>query len=557
MNYKQLQLPLMSMQLINALNGEEIISSIRKKSFDRSSIIPLTFARVLVVDDNATNLQVAEGLMTPYRMKIDTATSGFKAIELVKAIHYDAIFMDHMMPEMDGIEATQYIRNLPGEYYKKIPIIALTANAMTDARQMFLDAGMNDFVAKPIEMTELNRVLKKYVQVNAPEGYLRKMISQQSGKRKQPLGSPADISGPVNREIPAGITGSSAGSAPVYRTGSLAGSFAGSPVGSFAASPVMYQSGPALGETTGNALSGLIWQNNQLLSQNTLLLTNLLHALGGTEPNTGSDDYEYSENGYDLDATAADAPAFTGPGTFNGSAASGWPNNPRQTGPFKNADAGVDAVPAGNTEDYAGTEDEDYVPLDLRDHISGVDMQKSLETYGSVAIYHNILKTYYEDLSQKEPELQELYDDRDGEALTICVHAIKSASRGAGANELADMAYELEKAGNDEDWVFIESKFPDFMNAVHRMVHNVGNYVKKYLTEKPAETLEESDAFDPQILDRIRAASAEMDYMKVEELLHELGKSQYPPKQTDMLIKMFDACSSFDYDKLDSLIQDL
>ena len=118
MDYKQLQLPLITLQLINALNGEEIVSSIKKKSFDRSQIIPLTFAHILVVDDNTTNLQVAQGLMAPYRMKIDVSTSGFEAIEMVRKNHYDAIFMDHMMPEMDGIEAARYIRKIEAAIIK-------------------------------------------------------------------------------------------------------------------------------------------------------------------------------------------------------------------------------------------------------------------------------------------------------------------------------------------------------------------------------------------------------------------------------------------------------
>ena len=192
MQYKQLQLPLLCMQLINALNGQEIISSVKKKTFDRSQIVPLSFARVLVVDDNTTNLQVAQGLMAPYRMKIDVATSGFKAIELVKTIKYDAIFMDHMMPEMDGVETTQHIRELNIEYCKVVPIIALTANAMSGAKEMFLEAGMDDFVAKPIEMTELNRVPKKFVQPKAPEGYMKQVSAQQ---QKEGGGVPATMVG--------------------------------------------------------------------------------------------------------------------------------------------------------------------------------------------------------------------------------------------------------------------------------------------------------------------------------------------------------------------------
>ena len=210
-----------------------------------------------------------------------------------------------------------------------------------------------------------------------------------------------------------------------------------------------------------------------------------------------------------------------------------------------------------NGYDHENDSQEAFEPSQLRDHIPGVDMQKSLETYGSVAIYHSILKTYYSDLCQKETELQELFDSRDGESFTICVHALKSASRGAGANELGDLAYDMEKAGNSDDWLFIEEHFSHLMEEVHRMIENVGYYVNNYLSSEPYREAEQSDAFDPAIMSKIREASAEMDYMTVEELLQELNKHVYPPKQSDLLQQMLDACSSYDYEKLDQLIQNL
>ncbi|MDR1241241.1 MAG: response regulator [Deltaproteobacteria bacterium] len=122
-------------------------------------------ARVLIVDDIHTNLRVVEGLLVPFQMLVDCALSGKEALELVQTKHYDLVLMDHMMPEMDGIEATGKIRAL-GEkdgYYTRLPIIALTANAMPDARTLFLQSGMNDFIAKPIEITKLYAMLEKWI----------------------------------------------------------------------------------------------------------------------------------------------------------------------------------------------------------------------------------------------------------------------------------------------------------------------------------------------------------------------------------------------------------
>ncbi|MDE7416860.1 MAG: response regulator [Lachnospiraceae bacterium] len=112
-------------------------------------------AQILIVDDNEMNLKVARGLLQPLQMNIDTASSGKKAIEMVQEKRYHIVFMDHMMPVMDGVETTQNIRKLPDEYIRKMPIIALTANAVMGARETFKEAGMNDFVAKPIELKDI------------------------------------------------------------------------------------------------------------------------------------------------------------------------------------------------------------------------------------------------------------------------------------------------------------------------------------------------------------------------------------------------------------------
>ena len=95
-------------------------------------------------------------------IKADTADSGAKAIELVQQKDYDIVFMDHMMPEMDGVETVQEIRNLGGKY-KDLKIIALTANAILGARKMFMENGFNDFISKPIDASELKDIVQRYL----------------------------------------------------------------------------------------------------------------------------------------------------------------------------------------------------------------------------------------------------------------------------------------------------------------------------------------------------------------------------------------------------------
>ncbi|MCL2008167.1 MAG: ATP-binding protein [Treponema sp.] len=125
----------------------------------------LSYARVLVVDDFPTNLDVASGLLRKYKMQVDCVLNGQAAINLIKAGEpvYDVIFMDHMMPEMDGIQATKLIRELDSDYAKKIPIISLTANALVGNEEMFLREGFNAFLSKPINIFRLDSIVKKWV----------------------------------------------------------------------------------------------------------------------------------------------------------------------------------------------------------------------------------------------------------------------------------------------------------------------------------------------------------------------------------------------------------
>jgi len=122
----------------------------------------MPYKTVLIVDDNETNILVTEGLLAPYEVTIDTATSGKEAIEKIKAGKtYDVILMDHFMPDMDGMETTAAVRAMK---YDR-PIVALTANAMAGNKEMFLSNGFDEFISKPIDTRQLDAVLKKVMQV--------------------------------------------------------------------------------------------------------------------------------------------------------------------------------------------------------------------------------------------------------------------------------------------------------------------------------------------------------------------------------------------------------
>lgn len=159
-NVIAVQKPLHIMDLARILNHEDLYSGVEDSEEDFEFIAPE--AEILVVDDNVPNLMVAEGILAPLKMKIDKASSGMQAIEMIEKKHYDLIFMDHMMPELDGIETTRIIRRFH-EDYDTVPIIALTANVMEETQAMFLVEGMNDFVAKPIELKVIVNKLRQWL----------------------------------------------------------------------------------------------------------------------------------------------------------------------------------------------------------------------------------------------------------------------------------------------------------------------------------------------------------------------------------------------------------
>lgn len=126
----------------------------------------MPYGKVLVVDDVETNLYVVEGLLSPYRLNIETAGNGFDAIEKVQSgMVYDIIFMDHMMPQMDGIETTLKLRELG---YKGV-IVALSANALVGSDEMFRKNGFDGFISKPIDIRQMDNVLYRFIRDRHPE----------------------------------------------------------------------------------------------------------------------------------------------------------------------------------------------------------------------------------------------------------------------------------------------------------------------------------------------------------------------------------------------------
>jgi len=163
-NWSVLSMPLHSISAANVFNGVSDRFSYHTRD-DVTVWFTAPEARVLIVDDIKTNLKVAKGLLAPYKMAIDLCSGGREAVEAVRNTHYDLVLMDHRMPGMDGVEAAGQIKALSseGRNFKDLPLVALTANAISGMEEYFLQRGFCDYLTKPIDTVKLNAILEKWI----------------------------------------------------------------------------------------------------------------------------------------------------------------------------------------------------------------------------------------------------------------------------------------------------------------------------------------------------------------------------------------------------------
>lgn len=182
-----LRKPFFALSVANILNG-----NIKENNFEETQAAgrrPFTCegVRVLVVDDEEMNLVVAKGVLGSYGIKVDTCLSGREAVRRCAEGSYDVIFLDHMMPGFDGVETLKRIREIDNGAYQDLPVIALTANTISGAREMFRDEGFTEFVPKPIERPVLERVLRRVL----PKNYIQPIPIPAAGEEQDSIAHPA------------------------------------------------------------------------------------------------------------------------------------------------------------------------------------------------------------------------------------------------------------------------------------------------------------------------------------------------------------------------------
>lgn len=149
--------------IVNETKAGRLEEFAREDEEEEIKIFTAPEAKILIVDDTKINLMVAKALFKPLNMQIETASDGFEALSKIESNIYDLILMDHFMPGMDGVETTNRIRQMEGNPNQNVPIIALTADAMSGVKEELLSKGMNDFLAKPIIIKLAVPILKKWL----------------------------------------------------------------------------------------------------------------------------------------------------------------------------------------------------------------------------------------------------------------------------------------------------------------------------------------------------------------------------------------------------------
>jgi signal transduction histidine kinase/CheY-like chemotaxis protein len=404
-NVNFLPTPVHSQSLANFLNNYSFSYADRRLAKSPGTAVKMPGAKVLVVDDLETNLIVAEGLMEDYGMTIELCRGGLEALELVKANDYDLVFMDHMMPGLDGVETTKLIRSLEGRRFARLPIVALTANAIHGTKEMFLERGLNDFIPKPIDSHRLEEVLLHWI----PK---EKQITCLTDSRREL----ADESG---------------------------------------------REGPLTGQT------------------------------GTPSPNRPS---------------AANGPS------------KGLP---------------------------------DLGSLGALDTAAGLSMSGGKETN-----YRRILKVFLIDADKAKDILEGAIAGEDCKEYAIHIHSLKGATATIGAQNLSELAKELESAGNHHDIDLIKANTPVFLESLRLVAEKAKAYLKKN-EEGQAAGREISGRDLVKELRKLSKAFEEIDTKTIGLTLTRLKESALTPEMAAGMDEITDCFFEVEYDKAVTLIQRL
>lgn len=476
-------------------------------------------AQILIVDDNTINLTVAEGLLEPLNMKIDTATGAKDAINKIKEKKFDLIFMDHMMPEIDGVEATHMIRTTFPDY-EDTPIIALTANAVANAKDMFLSEGLNDFVAKPIEIKDIVSKLKKWLP------HEKIVIAESQHEEKQ-----EDELGPFYKEVEVESEAYPDGT----DTETAETESAAEEQSAFDASPDPVPETPEVQPAAAPA------------SQSTPAQP---AAQSAPAPAPQSAPAQPAPQSAPAPAPQS-TPAQPAPQPASAPAPRSAPAQPAAQPVSAPAPQRAPAAPPPAPKPAPpkpAAPGQRSGPLE----IEGLNVKLALSLLGTEKLFLTVLKQYFCAIEQKARSIENHYNNEDWKNYTIEVHALKSTSKQIGAEHVSAVAAELEKAGNEGNIDLIREK-----NA--GMLAEYRGYRKslKYLFPDVPDEDEEKEADSGQIneqLDKLAEAIEDFDSLTMEEVVENLSKFKLTGEGKTVFDELKEAVSSSELEKCSELI---
>ncbi|MDR1693086.1 MAG: cache domain-containing protein [Oscillospiraceae bacterium] len=483
-------------QVGNNVIGANVADSLKRFQYSankltrntRAKRVRFPYARVLLVDDNITNLDVAKGLMKPYGMRIDCLTGGADAVRAIREekVRYSAIFMDHMMPGMDGVEATRIIREEIGtEYARTVPIIALTANAIAGSEKMFLSKGFQAFISKPIDIMKLDSVLHTWVRDKSQEDGL---ATEQAGVESEYDGNQLagvtvrglDIESALER-----FNGDSAvlfdvlrsyaaGTRPLLQK--LREDLAAGDMGNYAvtvhgikgssfgitASEVgkkaeALEKAAKAGDTEAVRAGHPVFE--VLVSELLGGLDDLLNKIGLDKPVAAAPDPETLRElrraceVFDMDGVDNAMEKLEAFRYERGGDLVRWLRE--QVGNMAFEEISGMSFPEVFTEG-------DELPV-----IEGIDSEQGVRHSGSKALYTKLLRNFYKLIDFKSAQIERYLAEGRILDLTVRVHAMKTNAQIVGANELADAFRKLEAFGTEGDRAALEEALPEVL-ALYR-----------------------------------------------------------------------------------------
>ena len=385
--------------------------------------------RALVVDDEPMNLNVAKGIFKRYGMVVSTADSGAEAVKMCKEQNYDIVFMDHMMPGMDGVETMKRIRYDAGKKHKDFPIVALTANALSTAREMFIAEGFDGFISKPIELAELERVLKHvlskslitYIDENHVDG--------------NKAGSGNGAAGKAGSTHMDGKTQSNNNHNSTHLDGKehVIGEYSSIDVTSKIQASDAYNSKQGSTHSDSEKTTNIRSNNSSRYDRDAAWFVD-------GETSSVTSNVNYANYGNELNEVNK-------------------VNNRANAGDSSRPDTGIEGV------------EEDVSLASLSEY--GIDINLGLKYCSSGDIYMSLLEQYANEADEKLASIEDFYKKKDIENYTILVHALKSTSLMIGDKSLSEEAKSLEMAGKGNDLEFIEKNHRAVMDHYTRTAEGI------------------------------------------------------------------------------------